>query len=101
MHYNVALRESHRILFREESIRLNKIILECLQRLEQNPTDLDCIEKMVNAADVVIGDAKFLEDKQLELDSKMLVASFKGVKDIKEKQNEFNLAKKRYTILVN
>ena len=42
MHYNVALWESHRILFREESIRLNKIIRECLQRLEQNPTDPHC-----------------------------------------------------------
>lgn len=100
-YYDVALWESHRILFREESLRLNKIILDCLQKLEETPTDLDCIEKMVNTADIVIGDARFLEDKNLESNAKMLVQSFKGVKDIKERPNEFNLAKKRFRVLIN
>jgi chemotaxis protein histidine kinase CheA len=92
----MALIENYKNLFLDESNRLGRLVLECLYDLEKNPSDRECIERMVNTADVIRGDAKFLQDVNLEMDAKMIITSFKGIQNIQERQNEFVFAKKRF-----
>ncbi|MGI0007243.1 MAG: hypothetical protein ACREAR_04520 [Nitrosotalea sp.] len=87
----MALIETHKNLFLEECSRLTKLVFDCLQKLEKNPTDLDTIDRMVNAADVIRGGAKFLEDIDLELNSKMLIELFKGAQDMGDREKELEM----------
>ncbi len=87
----MALIETHKNLFLEECSRLTRLVFDCLQKLEKNPTDLDTIDRMVNAADVIRGGAKFLEDVDLELNSKMLIELFKGVQDMRNREKELEM----------
>lgn len=93
--------ENHRNLFLEESSRLTGLVLDCLQKLEENPTNCEYIEKMVNTADIIRCDAKFLQDRDLEMDAKMIVGFFKGVQDIRERQKEFDLVKTHFRKFAN
>ena len=95
-YYVMTLMEKHRTMFLEESSRLTGLVLDCLQKLEENPNDCECIEKMVDTADIIMGDAKFLQDKDLEMDAKMIVDFFKGVQDVRERQKEFDLVKRHF-----
>ena len=92
----MTLLEKHRTMFLEESSRLTRLVLDCLQKLGENPNDCDCIEKMVNIADLIRCNAKFLQDKDLELGAKMIRDFFKGVQDIRERQKEFDLVKRHF-----
>ena len=87
----MALIETHKNLFLEECSRLTRLVFDCLQKLEKNPTDLDTIDRMVNAADVIRGGAKLLEDVDLELNSKMLIELFKGVQDMRNREKELEM----------
>ena len=100
-YYGVALNEAHKNLFLEECSRLTMLIFECLQKLEKNPSDRDTIERMVNAADIVRGGAKFLQDVELELISKMLIELFKGVCNVRDRQTGYELMLGRFRMLVN
>lgn len=90
-YYDMALIETHKNLFLEECSRLTKLVYDCLQKLEKNPIDLDTIDRMVNAADVIRGGAKFLEDVDLELNSKMLIELFKGTHDVRDRKKELEM----------
>lgn len=99
-YYSVALIEAHKNLFLEECSQLTVLVFDCLQKLEKNPSDLDTIEKMVNAADVIRGGAKFLQNVDLELNAKMLIQLFKGVRDVRERQMGFEMMLGRFRVLV-
>ena len=99
--YAVTLNEVHKNLFLEECSRLTMLIFNCLQKLEKNPSDRDTIERMVNAADVIRGGAKFLQDVELELISKTLIELFKGVHDVRDRQMGFEMMLGRFRMLVN
>jgi len=92
----MALLESHKKLFHDECSRLMLVILGNIQKLDKNPTDLDTIESVVNLADVVRGDAKFLEYVELEQTAKMIVELFTGMKDIRKRQREFDAVKEHF-----
>jgi chemotaxis protein histidine kinase CheA len=85
----MVLAESHRQLFLDECSRLTVLVYKCLKTLEKNPSDSDAIERMVNAADVIRSGAKFLEDKEMEQSAKLLIELFKGVQDVRERQEGF------------
>ena len=97
----MALIEIHKNLFLEECSRLTKLVFNCLQKLEKTPTDLDAIERMVNAADVIRGGAKFLEDIDLELNAKMLIELFKGTQDMRDRKKELEMMTGVFRGLVN
>lgn len=101
LYYGVALIEAHKNLFLEECSRLTMLVYDCLQKLEKNPSDIDTIERMVNAADVIRGGAKFLQDTDLELNSKMIIELFKGVQDVRAIQMGLDMMLERFRILVN
>src|SRR5574337_1913887 len=100
-YHAVALNEVHKNLFLEECSRLTMLIFDCLQKLEKNPSDRDTIERMVSAADVIRGGAKFLQDVELELISKTLIELFKGVCDVIDRQMGFEMMLSRFRMLVN
>src|SRR5487761_1787208 len=100
-YYGMALIEIHKNLFLEECSRLTKLVFNCLQKLEENPTDLDTIERMVNTADVIRGGAKFLEDVNLELNSKMLIELFKGTRDMRDRKKELEMMVGVFRELIN
>ena len=100
-YYGMALIETHKNLFLEECSRLTMLVFDCLQKLEKKPSDPDMIERMVNAADVIRGGAKFLQDADLELNSKMLIELFKGVKDARTRQMGLEMMLSRFRILVD
>ncbi|MGI0069560.1 MAG: hypothetical protein ACREAN_04815, partial [Nitrosopumilaceae archaeon] len=77
------------------------LVFDCLQKLEKNPTDLDTVERMINAADVIRGGAKFLEDVDLELNSKMLIELFKGTQDMRDREKELEMMLGIFRRLVN
>lgn len=100
-YYDMALIEKHKNLFLEECSRLTRLVFDCLQKLEKNSSDLDTIERMVNAADVIRGGAKFLQDVDLELNSKMLTELFKGAQDVQDRKKELEMMLGRFRGLVN
>ncbi|HXW01985.1 MAG TPA: hypothetical protein VD828_01255 [Candidatus Nitrosotenuis sp.] len=60
-------------------------ILNSLKKLEKNPSDKNEIENLLNHVDVVMGDAKFLGNKQLEESAKMIISLFNGDKVTSQK----------------
>ena len=100
-YYSVALIEAHRNLFLEECSRLTLLVFDCLQKLGKYPSDPDTIERMVNAADVIRGGAKFLQDTDLELNCKTLIELFKGVQDARERQIGLEMMLSRFRVLVD
>src|SRR5574337_2127020 len=99
-YYAVALNKVHKNMFLEECSRQTSLIFDCLQNHEKNPSDLDTIEKMVNAADIIRGGAKFLQDAELELIAKTLIELFKGVHDVRDRQMGFEMILGRFRMLV-
>lgn len=87
----MALSESHRQLFLDECSRLSVLVCNYLSELEKNPSDADTIEKMVNAADVIRGGARFLQDKNMEQSAQLLIELFKGARDVRERQEGFDM----------
>ncbi|MDE1842494.1 MAG: hypothetical protein KGH95_02465 [Thaumarchaeota archaeon] len=85
----MALSESHRQLFVDECSRLAVLVCECLSILEKDPSNVDIIERMVNAADVIRGGARFLQDKNMEQSAQLLIELFKGAQDVRERQEGF------------
>lgn len=84
----MALSESYRRVFQSEMETLTVSIVESLQKIGKNPSDKREIEKLVNSADVVVGSAKFLEDRELEERAKMIVTLFNGSRNAKGRSAE-------------
>lgn len=96
----MTLIEAHKNLFLEECARLTRLVYDCLQKLEKDPSDLDTLERMVNAADVIRGGAKFLHDADLEMTSKLLIELFKGAQDLHDREKEIEMMQNRFGLLV-
>ncbi|TBR09809.1 MAG: hypothetical protein EPO62_04520 [Candidatus Nitrosotenuis sp.] len=79
----MALNESYRRIFQSEMETLTVSIVKSLQKIGENPSDKNEIEKLVNSADIVVGSAKFLEDRELEERAKMIVTLFSGSRNAK------------------
>ncbi len=47
------------------------------------------LSKLVQSADTLIGNARFLQDKKLEQNAQDIVKSFTGVNDVRKKIDEF------------
>ncbi len=73
----MATAGSYNSVFQIETGIVAVMIAASLKRLMQNPSDKNEIESLLNNADVVIGDAKFLGDTALEENMKMIVSLFK------------------------
>ncbi len=95
----MAQTEPYENIFLGECSRLTR--LDYLQKLEKSPSDVSTIDRMVNAAEVIRGGAKLLQDVDLDLNSKMLIELFKGAQDVQDRKKELEMMLSRFRVLVN
>ena len=97
----MALAEKYVIMFQKECSELSIIVLNNLHRLKVNPKDSIAIEKMLQASDTIIGDSRFINQKEFEQASMLLVETFNQIEDVTEKSNEIEFFIDTFTKLIN
>ena len=97
----MALAEKYVILFQKECSELSKIVLNNLHNLAKKPHDKDSLEKMLQAADTIIGDSRFINHKELEQASMLLIKSFNEVEDASHKSKEIEFFTQVFTKISN
>jgi chemotaxis protein histidine kinase CheA len=97
----MALAEKYVILFQKECSNLSNIVLNNLNRLKINPKDTEAIEQMLQAADTMIGDTRFIKNKELEQASILLIQTFKEVHDVSQKSKDVEFFIKIFTKIIN
>ena len=84
----MTLAEKYVILFQNECLELSNIVLNNLQKLTINPENKDALEKMLQAADTIIGDSRFINNKELEQASTLLANTFNADDNMNYKSKE-------------
>jgi chemotaxis protein histidine kinase CheA len=97
----MALAEKYVILFQKECLDLSKIVLINLHKLKENPQDQGGIEKMLQAADTIIGDSRFIKNKELEQASMLLLKTFNQAEDVSDKSKEVDFFIETFTKILN
>lgn len=97
----MALAEKYVILFQKECLDLSKTVINYLHNLKINPNDGDGIEKMLQAADTMIGDSRFIKNRELEQACLLLVRTFNEVENVSEKSNEIDFFIELFTKISN
>lgn len=85
-------------VFRKECGYLSLMVVGSLQKLVKNSGDIKELEKMVQNSDTIIGDARFLEDKELEDAANMVVKTFSD--GITEDRFDYSAALEQFERLV-
>ena len=93
----MALSEKYVILFQKECSSLSKTVLRNLKNLSNNPRDHESLENMLQAADTIIGDSRFINNQELEQASMLLVKTFNNVEDVSQKSKEIEFFTKIFT----
>lgn len=86
--------------FQKECNQLSLMVLGSLQKLSINPTDRQELSKLVQAADTIMGDARFLQNKELEEQATSIVKSFVRVRDVRKKIDEYSTAYEQFGRLI-
>lgn len=97
----MAIAEKYAILFQRECLILSNIVQNNLNKLIINPKDKEALEKMIQAADTIIGDSRFINYKELENASMMLVKSFNELKDATGKLSELEFFSKIFNKIIS
>jgi len=97
----MALAEKYVILFQKECLDLSKIVLNNLHKLKVNPNDYDGIEKMLQAADTLIGDSRFIKNRELEQACMLLVRMFNRVENVSDKSKEVDFFIEIFSKIIN
>ena len=84
----MALAEKYVILFQKECLDLSKTVLTNLDKLKTNPNDNEAIEMMLQVADTMIGDSRFIKNRELEQACLLLVKTFNEVETVSDKSKE-------------
>lgn len=97
----MALAEKYVILFQKECLDLSKTVINNLNHLKINPNDGEGIEKILQAADTMIGDSRFIKNRELEQACLLLVRTFNEVENVSEKSNEIDFFIELFTKISN
>ena len=97
----MVLAEKYVILFQKECLDLSKNVLNNLHELKVNPNDNESIEKMLQAADTMIGDSRFIQNKELEQACLLLVKTFNEVENVSDKSKEVDFFIDLFTKITN
>ena len=95
----MALSGSHKRLFQIETGVQAVMVAASLKKLAKNPSDENESAKLLTCIDVIIGDAKFLGDKKLEENAKMITNLFQKPTEERNHQN-INVLLNQFTKLV-
>ena len=85
---SMALEEKYQTLFEQECFKLSEIVLDKLKRLEINPDDTKAMEDMLQSADIIIGDSRFINNYELEKTASLMIKTFNGKKSASGKAKE-------------
>lgn len=96
----MELAQKHKEVFQFECNTLSQAVLGSLLKLAANPRDKQELSKLVQSADTIMGDARFLQDKKLEQNATMIVKSFTGTSDVRKKIDQFGMAIEQFGLLV-
>lgn len=96
----MALEQKYKKAFQSECNTLSQAVLGSLLKLAANPKNKQELSKLVQAADTIMGDARFLEDKKLEQNATDIVKSFTGIGDVRKKIDQFGVAFEQFGLLV-
>ena len=84
----MALEEKYVQAFQKECNYLSFVVLDNLRRLSYEPQNEDYLARVVQSADIMIGDSRFVEDTELEQAATMVVKTFTGIHDASNKSDE-------------
>ena len=87
----MALEEKYVKVFQKECNYLSLVVLDNLRRLSHEPQNEDYLTKLVQSADIMIGDSRFVEDVELEQAATKVVKTFTGIHDASNKSIELKL----------
>ena len=96
----MELSQKHKEVFQSECNTLSQAVLGSLLKLAVNPRDKQELSKLVQSADTIMGDARFLENKKLEQNATDIVKSFTGTSDVRKKIDQFSAAFEQFGLLV-
>lgn len=96
----MTLEQKYRNAFQSECDTLSQAVLGSLLKLTANPKDLQALSKLVQSADTIMGNARFLQDKELEQNATEIVKSFGGIHDVRKRIDEFGVAFEQFGLLV-
>lgn len=88
----MALEPKYEVAFRSECNKLSQMVVGSLFKLASNPQDIEELDRLVQSADTIMGNARFLEDKELEESATRVVESFKGINDVRKKIDSYSVA---------
>ncbi len=77
----MALEEKYVKVFQKECNYLSFVVLDNLRRLSQEPQNEDYLARLVQSADIMIGDSRFVDDTELEQAATKVVKTFTGIHD--------------------
>ncbi|MGY5151782.1 MAG: hypothetical protein ACW9XA_05890 [Candidatus Nitrosopumilus sp. bin_6a] len=84
--------EKHRKAFQSECNDLSQAVLGSLLKLATSPQDKKELSKLIQSADTLMGNARFIQDKELEQNVTDIVKSFTGVNDVRKRIDEYSVA---------
>jgi chemotaxis protein histidine kinase CheA len=96
----MTLDKKYKKVFESECTTLSQAVLGSLLKLAANPQDKKELSKLVQSADTIMGDARFLQDKKLEETAADVVKSFTGISDVRKKIDELSTAFEQFGLLV-
>lgn len=96
----MTLDKKHKKAFESECNTLSQAVLGSLLKLAVNPKDKQELSKLVQSADTIMGDARFLQDKELEQSATEIVKSFTDTGDVRKKIDQFSAAFEEFGLLV-
>ena len=96
----MALEQKHQEVFRSECNILSQAVLGSLLKLAVSPKDKQELSKLIQSADTIMGNSRFLEDKELEQSATEIVKSFTNISDVRKKIDQFSAAFEQFGLLV-
>jgi chemotaxis protein histidine kinase CheA len=96
----MKLSQKHQEIFQSECNVLSQAVLGSLLKLAASPRDMQELSKLVQSADTIMGNARFLDDEKLEQNATDIVESFTDISDVRKKIDEFGLAFEQFGLLV-
>ena len=96
----MALEEKYVRVFRNECDYLSYQVLDNLRNLSVQPQNIESLKSVVQTADTIIGDSRFVGDKGLENAAKMVVKCFTGITDARDKSDDLKFLTKVFEAII-
>ncbi len=96
----MALEEKYVKVFRNECDYLSYVVLDNLRSISIQPQNTESLKRVVQTADTIIGDSRFVGDKGLENAAKMVIQCFTGIKDARDKSADLKFLSRVFEAII-